>query len=446
MMNKIGILGISVLILCSLVGCGKKQVDYSKATEVEDGYSATEDQQNLTEEVIPEHLEYVIQGDLGDVTVYADIKLPDAYKKCAVVELTETPFEDEDIKAIADNIFDKGTYFLYMPYNSEEVAFLLEQLSNLSQFASTERESTKFDETIRWLEDSQITGFAQGIFLENEYEELIFYKIDDARPEVCDVLGEIDGRYYILKFKRDDKNSLMTLERWESYEDIFAQDTGEESIDMRLEGNPCTYTMEEAEKLALDYIRELGYEDYDVVWTNNVYRGEYNYDPTHQGHESRIEGYNVYLGRSYDNYSFTYSSRNYPRDLMNSLVIGEDGNATAIEGYEFARVYVDNQGICQVEICNPMIETGTITKDVVLLPFEKVDKIAQETLKSYADVADTRWSVTEVELGYGMVKSGDKASLVPMWYYFQGDYSKEVAYCRLAFVRINALDGSVVDD
>lgn len=440
MKKKILYTVVLALTLLGLTTCGgKKKVEYN-VTEGGEGSN------QATEEVIPERLEYFIQGELGDVTVYADVKLPDAYQNCAVVELEEAPFEDEDIKRLADSIFDQGTYFLYMPYNSEEVAFLLEQLRNLSQSVSTEREDTKFDEKISWLEEMNVTGFSTDKLFENEYEELRFYKINDVRPEICNILGEIDGRYYILQFERDDTNCRMTLERWECYEDIDATDTGAESIDMRLEGNPCTYTMDEAEKLALDYIRELGYEDYDVVWTNNVYCNEYNYDPNHQSYDSRLEGYNVYLGRSYENYSFTYSSENYARDVMNTLIIDDAGNAKTVEGFEFARVYVDNQGICQVELCNPMIDNGAITEDVILLPFEKVDSVAQEILKAYADSSDTKWSIMEVELGYGMVKEDGKVALIPMWYYFQGDYSKESHFYRNAIIRINALDGSLVDE
>lgn len=434
-------IGLVIIILSTLMGCGKKQVDYSGATEGLNEDATSYESQLVEQENIPEHLEYVISGEMGDVTVYADVKLPEAYNKCAVVELKDTPFEDGDIEKYADIIFDEGSYFLYMPYNSEEVAFLKSQLSNLSQFATTDRERTKFEETISWLEAVYFTEED-----ETDYEELKFYNYRAPGEGLCTLFGEIDGRYYILEFKRDDNNSLMSLERWDCYEDIFAQDTGEESIDMRLEGNPCTYSMEEAENLALDFIRGIGYEDYDVVWTNNVYCTEYNYDPEHQSYESRVEGYNVYLGRTYDNYFFTYSQRNYPRSIFDSLVVDENGNATSMEGYEYVRVYVDNQGICQMEVVNPMTDTGNVTNDVVLMPFEKVDRVAQEILKDYADDSYNSWSITEVELGYGMVRQDGKVALVPMWYYFQGDYSRESACSRLCFVKINALDGSPVYD
>ncbi|MBE5934065.1 MAG: hypothetical protein E7263_11670 [Lachnospiraceae bacterium] len=433
------VLALSLVI--GLTGCGKKQVDYSDATEGVHGDTTSDASQLSEEDNIPEHIEYVIQGEMGDITVYADIKLPDAYRKCAVVELEETPFEDEDIKKYADLIYDEGSYFLYMPYNDEEVAFLKDKLSNLSQLSTTDRERTKFDETIGWLETAYFTEED-----ETDYEELKFYNPRVPKEGECTLLGEVDGRCYILRFMYDENNSLMTLERWESYEDIFAQDTGQESIDMRLEGNNCIYSQEEAEELAIDFVRQIGFEDYDVVCTNNVYCTEYNYDPTHQSYDSRVEGYNVYLGRTYDNYSFTYSSSNYPRNIFNSLVLDEDGNATTIDGYEYVRVYVDNQGLCQAEIVNPMLETGNVTDDVALMPFEKVDSVAQEVLKDYADSSNNNLSVMEIELGYGMIRQDGKVALVPMWYYFQGDYSKEAAYSRLCFVKINALDGSPVYD
>ena len=44
------------------------------------------EQTDVIEDSIPEHLQYTIQGELGKVVVNADVKLPDAYKKCKIVD------------------------------------------------------------------------------------------------------------------------------------------------------------------------------------------------------------------------------------------------------------------------------------------------------------------------------------------------------------------------
>ena len=106
------------IMLCSLMGCGKKQVDYSGATESANGEVAVNGQNTVAESiVIPESAEYTITGAKGTIEVAAQIKVPEEYEKCTVMELSRVVYEDEDIKARADKIFDEGSYFLYMPYN-----------------------------------------------------------------------------------------------------------------------------------------------------------------------------------------------------------------------------------------------------------------------------------------------------------------------------------------
>ncbi|MBQ8317575.1 MAG: hypothetical protein IJX85_04495, partial [Lachnospiraceae bacterium] len=68
---------LAIVMLCPLSGCGKKQVDYSDATE---------GQVEVVESDIPQHLDYTITGAYSDVVVNADVVVPDAYKSCTVME------------------------------------------------------------------------------------------------------------------------------------------------------------------------------------------------------------------------------------------------------------------------------------------------------------------------------------------------------------------------
>ncbi len=423
-------------MLCSLMGCGRKDVDYSAVTEGQtQSSSGITEQTDIIEDNIPEHLEYTIQGELGKVVVNADVKLPDAYKKCNVMELSKDPFDDADIQYYVDLIFDEGTDILYMPYTPDEFAEIKSKLEPLSQKALSDREVEAFEYMM-----SEPLSYPE--VEEEEFEEYKFYNVGE---EKCEILGEIDGKYYLLTFRKDQMNCVMVLNRLENIPYLHWEDTGEAYYDVRDGGNTCTYSKEEAQKLASDFVKSLGYEDLGVIWTNNARsRG---WDEEQMEYEEAVNGYSIYFGRTYDNYSYTYASFKCPDDQNEgNMVMDEWGNVSAIELNEYVRVYVDSEGINKMNFFNPMKEEETMAEEVELLSFDKVESIANEAFLSAADASDITSNVTEIELGYGYIDNGDRKALVPMWYFFEGDYSNARYYIRNVWMKINALDGSLVWD
>ena len=439
------------IMLCSLMGCGKKEVDYSGATEAGNGEVAVEGQTTVAESIeIPESAEYIITGTKGSVEVAAEIKVPKEYEKCTVMELSRVVYEDEDIKAMADKIFDEGSYFLYMPYNEEARAFLRDKLTTASESAANDWEAATFKHVLENFDVENTFTYSDETF-----EELKFYPDHRTEKEAyfCSVFGAIDGRYYVLTFEKDGKNCGMDLVRWDRRVDFALADYSPDSIEVRTAEKVSAYTQEESEVMAMELVEELGYDGYELVQTNityfmtNVSNDEVGIKP--EEYLDGVDGYNVYLGRKYNNYSMAYSSYKWimaSDDFEGNDFFSEEYPEEKFENTECIRVYVDSQGICEMRVYNPMVEVGPMNEEIIFLPYDKVDSIAQDAMQSYADNNSEKLKIESIELAYGIVDDNGKKALVPVWYYFGKDATNnDNFYKREALFMINALDGTVIE-
>lgn len=446
-------LALATISLIALAGCGKKQVDYN-VTETPGGAEITEavDNPEATESDIPETLNYELVGKMSTIRVNATVKLPDKYTQCSVVELGKKSYEDADIKYYADKIFDKGSYFLYMPYSAEQIAYCRDKLNEIL-------EGTDDEELRHVIEDGYLIniGFRES-YLTGDEEIDGTLKFNTVRPypedadiqeftNMCQLIGTIDGQYYMLVFEKNDINYHMYLHRSEDYS---IQEVGAESFDMKLTGNLCEYTQEEAEKLARDYVEMLGYGDLSIVKSINAEKAYYTVENAtgEKNYAQEIQGYNIYFGRKYGGYSVTYTDDNYwgyQGFGQYSTFDGDPEWITITDMKEFIRVYVDNNGICEVDIVNPLVEESIATENAILLDFDSMIQAANAELQSYADEYRNSFIIEEIELGYGIEQKDGKTSLVPTWYFFDNSYGEDrQIYFRHPSLMINALDGSVL--
>lgn len=438
------------VMLCSLMGCDKKDVDYSGATESANGEVQVESQTTVAESIeIPETAEYTITGAKGTIEVAAEIKVPEEYEKCTVMELSRVVYEDEDIKAMADKIFDEGSYFLYMPYNEETRAFLRDKLTTASANAANDWETRTFEYVLGCFDEEDFFTAS-----EESFDELKFYPDHrtDEDAYFCRVFGTIDGRCYVLSFEKDGNNYGMDLMRWDRFVGFQLADYSPDSVDVRTMGNASIYTQEESETMAMEFVEELGYEGYGLVQSNIAFFGTTLPNDANNIQPDEfinvIDGYNVYLGRNYNNYNMAYSSDNWImayNDLEGNEHYYDKYPVEKFEDTECIRVYVDSQGICEMRIYNPMEEVGPLNEEIVFLPYDKVDSIAQDELQSYADANSGKFKVDSIQLAYGMVDDNGKKALVPVWYYFGEDaLNNQSFYQQNAIVMINALDGTII--
>ena len=63
--------------------------------------------------------------------------------------------------------------------------------------------------------------------------------------DACGLAGTIDGEYYTMNFQRAGNNSCLLLDRMDNI--CSVNDAGSECFEVKLNGNPCTYTQEEAQ-------------------------------------------------------------------------------------------------------------------------------------------------------------------------------------------------------
>lgn len=427
--KKIAI-ALAIVMLCPLSGCGKKQVDYSDATE---------GQAEVAEDGIPQHLEYTITGEVTDVVVNADVVVPDAYKSCTIMELTKKTFETSDIEYYVDYLFDEGTDFLYMPYNKEEFA---EIKGNMEPLLKQTTDPGMMDAFNCAMEEPESYPETE----EEMFDEYRLYNM--ITDERCQIFGAIDGEYYVLSFFQDETNCVMMLERFDNTSpNLWLEDVAEDDYYLRTSGNICTYTQEEAEKLALDYVKELGYDDFSIIQTNNT-QSEYWFKEGDK--EVAVDGYSIYLGRTYDNYSYLYSTSYCPDySIDGHIVFGENGSYKE-KIHEYIRVYVDSKGIRHMYYFNPMEEKGILTQEAELLDFSKVQAVADENFKRMADLEIYGYgmdvNISEIRLAYGYVSDGDNRTLIPMWYFLSKDEIAGFAGANYVQFIINALDGNIVLD
>lgn len=472
-------LTLATIAIIALTGCGKKQVDYN-VTDSAGNAQITEagDNQDTIETEIPETLAYELEGKNSYIKVDATVKLPDKYNQCSVVEFSKKPYEDADIKYYADKIFDPGSYFLFMPYSAEQIAYCRDKINDIISGSEDENFKAFLEEyyifKLNYSEtllsgDEDIDGELKFYnVIANPYDESLEY------TNMCQLMGTIDGVYYTLTFAKNDINYHMFLRRVGDYS---TQEIGAESFDMKLTGNLCEYTQEEAENLAREYVDGLGYGELAVVKSINVSKQSvvYKYvdessggvisvkesdnvssnvtvhvDGDIKGTE-QIEGYKIYFGRKYGGYSLTYTADNYwgYGDYTGygqySTFEGNQDWFSITDLNEFIGVYVDSQGICEVDIVNPLVEENVVTENAVLLDFEDMNEVAKNQLQIYADNYKNNFNIVELELGYTFVKEDGKIALVPAWYLFDSNSGEDrQIYYRHANMSINALDGTVL--
>ncbi len=448
MKKKILCIGILAIALSGLTACGdKKKVDYDVTDG--NGNSQVTEQTVAPEEQIPETLTYDIVGKQATIKVNAAVKLPDKYTQCSVVELSEKPYEDADIKYYADKIFDQGSYFLYMPYSAEQIAYCRDQINDI--ISGSEDESFKtymemyYMVNVNYREtllsgDEEIDGELKFYnVLSNPYDETLEY------TNKCQLMGTIDGVYYTLTFEKNDVNYHMYLRRVGDYS---TQEVGAESFDVKLTGNLCEYSQEEAENLARDYVDGLGYGALSVVKSINTSKQSLTYTADDEIVTEQIEGYKIYFGRKYGGYSLTYTNENYWGYAAYgeySTFEGEQDWFSIVDLTEYIGVYVDSQGICEVDVVCPLVEKNIATENAVLLDFEAMNDVAKTVFQDYADNYKNNFNIVELELGYAFVKENGQIALVPAWYFFDDTYGEDRQhYYRDPGLVINALDGTVL--
>mgnify|MGYP003294792900 CR=1 FL=1 len=165
---KMVVLALTAFAMLPLTACGnKKQVDYTtEATE--------EAADAMTEAEIPDKVSYELEGEGGTIIVDADIILPENHDKCSVVEYSKLRFTDEDVKRLAEQIFDKDSYFLYMPYSEEQIEIAKDKLTSIRDASTDERERYTLQNELLNLDNRIENSFSSRISPPKLYVPILY--------------------------------------------------------------------------------------------------------------------------------------------------------------------------------------------------------------------------------------------------------------------------------
>lgn len=440
-------LSITAFTMLSLIGCSnQKQVDYT--TE------ATEEVADAMIEVeIPDKVSYELIGEGGTIIVDADIILPENHDKCTVVEYSIKRFTDEDVQHLAEQIFDKDSYFLYMPYSEEQIELAKDKLTSIKDASADDRERYTLQNELLNL-DNRLNNLSPAFNDIEQMEAVKLYTIpseDEWHPEIekCCLIGTIDGRYYYMLIAQgaDKGNVIMKLQLLRDMNKFDANgNLGSDSLDVQIYENKCVYSKDEAKKLATDYIQSLGYTDYEVIEVFDC--KENNYAPSQDIRE--MNSYNIYFGRKIDGYKLAFNTSNYPDFFIDT--VGDShiaGNNTATE---YIKVNVDSEGVSELTVFNPMKEERILDNHAKLQSFENIDNIAREDLQEYINLTFEGMqiktiNINEIELGYGYTydQETDRYALIPAWFYMVDENRSNFDFGRTDFTNYNAMDGSPKD-
>lgn len=438
---------VTAFATLSLTSCSRqKQIDYT--TEVTE-----EVVDEIIEPEITDKVSYELIGEDGTIIVNAEINLPENYDKCSVVEYSIVRFTDEDVKNIAQKVFDSDSYFLYMPYSEEEIELLKDRLTSIKDASTDSREKYTLHQELNNL--NLVMDNLNPVYQDMEQiEDVKLYTVpavDAWLPEIekCCLIGTIEGRYYYLIIAQGADNGSAMM-RLQLLRDMNMYGTngnlGPNSLDVQLYENTCQYSKEDATKLAKEYIQSFGYTDYEVV---EVFDCKENaYGPSQETRE--LNSYNIYFARKIDGYKPCFNASNFPDVVLDSLnysgAIGKNAPS------EYIRVNVDSDGIGEMFVFNPMKEERILESHAKLLPFEDIDSIAKADLQSQLEISYEGMqiqtiNITEIDLGYGYTydMETDRYALIPVWFYVMDENGDNSNFTRRDYISYNALDGSLKD-
>lgn len=490
MMNKkaMAMIMIMAAITCAATGCGRKNIAGELDQLDTDNQLGEEvnELDTLAEKLgVPKDgLDYTV--DLGQFryTVKADVEVS-APEKVAVYQEEITQLTEEKVTALAKELFDAGNYEAIKPYAACSLSELeqsrqdIETQAALAQFQYAEEEWIYQDKLAdvdfyinHYIEPK--TTFEEGKYYDCQYAEAA--KTDETLSgfmlyfdRIMILEGKIDGDIYqLVAFQQDaeygDKtDSFLMLyradENWRQSDSMTnGYYYGEDQAFMRETENKCTYSEEEAGRLAKDVMSRLGFDEMEIVRTEILcfQRTPIENDNAEEyGPELVSDGYVFYLQRTYQGLSGMY------------IPVGWEWLTT--DGVSYAEqecytVSVSSEGVISLSTGVLYENTEQLTDDVELLSFDQIDKLAQDAIKAKmgiqenTDSENEEDSVTEqsaysgsvaisaVALKYLNLQYDGKFTLMPVWVYCsKGDgtgYSSKL-YPQ---VMINAVDGSIIKE
>lgn len=453
---------IVMLLTILLTGCGnEKNVDYNidgvteeTRTENNNGKKSVSqfaDEENWNEVwTVDEGVE-----DPVEITIDAEVTIPEA-EEMSVVEVRVPEFDVKFKEHAVKTLFEGNDVYYndleHLPKKELEELYMENKEWYESATTEMERETARkhMQEYEKLLENAsdtytladsyevdeyigEVNGITYELWVSDFYGEtgwdinaqwFNFYAANIE--EICP--DEYEGYTHYMEHR------YMTCDRYTN--------VGE---------NECDISIEDAEKVARDLLKELGLE-YPVlaytkplIWGDSTLSDENMYDWPANGYAFTFE-YGV------DEVSFTGLGTNY--DYVN-LVNSEADEVPQYSMMATASVYVTEKGVIDLHAYSP-VETVDISESVELLPLDTIKEIMKEKITTeYEDfrfinlMAANELTFDHMELIYFRVRdtgNSKQYSYVPAWRLTSqiGDAVQNNLSIRNPVV-INAIDGTLIN-
>lgn len=468
MKKRIAGILISILALSALSGCGKEK-DISYVDEP----ATTSDA--ATASVL--HRNYEVTDGLLTFTVDADVDTCLSAQSSPVVKVSRNDYTKEDMKRIADAIFDAGSYALFLPYvlrPDEEVksacADIQEEIAQYSD--SADIPYSLLQEYYIAQQCMENDNVVTPIHTDGSLKWYRFTSTENADiyTNFCVIKGTVSQKPYYLSFIQTDAYCTMLLHtiyepyiQYPQYYDTYANPLYEnESY-----SDECQYSKEESKAMVLDTLRTMGISDYTITDVQKAQTIKPDYEITKDGEiiasDSSNDGYSydsylLYGGRNMDGIAPVHTDFNFSRELV-SGTIGEnsssnDSYTNTRYGFEAIFANVGNDGINYLVIQNPMKVEEVLETNAQLLSFDQIDAIAKDYISKFDGTtlpfsADNTYKIKEIQ--YGLIRLFDEESdsymYIPAWYYMIDGESLSSPFCTFSpYVIISAIDGSIYHD
>ena len=434
----------------------------------------------------------------------------------AVYQQKQIPFTSEEIIKRAENLFDSGEFSYVKPLDCYTLDELNEEYKSLEKLKEKKDEE---DKVYYWLRSSDVEYYKEYFneakvkdFKEGDFSEGIEAASYD---KVMIMEGKIGGEvYHLLAFTSGGHNYLTLCRRSQGYElasmfhyfsyplktydyidgesiediykrtkaealgyDVESTNSGDDkeeeafisralvneekeatqSIKNEYGENICSYSEEEAGKLALQYAALLGDTDMTIVRTNWYfgsdqlsYMIEHPDEDVYTFDKANPNGYVFYLQRQYGNLPCNESNFWWREatDTDKETAANADPSGIVAEQENY-RVEVTDEGVVSIDTIEPWYEIAkTLSDSTSLMDFNDIQELArgyfEELVKdSEADISEGKniARMSEVSLRYATVLYDGEYTLIPCWFFNQSDGNDAG---QATVMVINVIDGSKV--
>lgn len=438
----------ALTVTMTLSGCGKEKIDYG----FEDGeHSGGSTEGNLVARLgIPESYEGNISvGDSGLSSIKikdTDIQVP-ASDGMSVVHFEKNQMDAGYRQKVAEAIFNRADGIYSFDWG---VSYKSDIELQIQIYQALLEEATNAGDTgnAGWYEQYLNQ-------LQNQYDDAVENREGPGDWSAEDYTGSIGGTQFRLSFYPSENGLLsyfyLGIHPYES-QILYRPYAGATQAyyyitsNEEAEANKCSWSKEEAEKMAQEFLTNCGITDVVVTRTCDL-TWDYT-DASYNTIANELDGYMVEFSRAI-NGTAPYSAYFY---MLDNLMTGDTFFFDSTFANETYSIYIDDNGIFGVECFDMLKPTGKVEQNVDILSWEKILEVANTAIPAYYTEHPTSYqSVTfnDVRLTYYSVNDDeeDTYKYIPVWVFAQvEEYDDGLDYdYPIQLVIIDAVTGELID-